>query len=258
VRRDSGWHVDLQAAGARNSIDLEALASARSHDVPATRESPPMPDDERQYIRLEREHGGRSGTVLVGLGAADYRRSEQTWQEAGEPTAEVSIWADRDGLHVAVESRTGAPVILPDGAENDMDNEAADVNASGVQLYLRDGRGAFMGWLVRPDAMGSTGSPAVPGGTRDARVRPLARAASGIAAHWSRTATGWRVESTIPYIALGDASPYSVELGLVVNEIPPGRERRRGQLVLGGADGEWVYLRGDRHDPARALSILID
>jgi hypothetical protein len=66
------------------------------------------------------------------------------------------------------------------------------------------------------------------------------------------------IESTIPYVALGDGSPYSVEVGVVVNEIPPGRERRRGQLVLGGADGEWVYLRGDRHDPSRMLSILID
>jgi hypothetical protein len=66
------------------------------------------------------------------------------------------------------------------------------------------------------------------------------------------------IEATIPYALLGDASPYSVELGIVVNEIPPGRERRRGQLVLGGAEGEWVYLRGDRHDPARMLPILID
>jgi hypothetical protein len=41
-------------------------------------------------------------------------------------------------------------------------------------------------------------------------------------------------------------------------KVPRGRERRRGQLVLGGADGEWVYLRGDRPDPARMLSILID
>jgi hypothetical protein len=37
-------------------------------------------------------------------------------------------------------------------------------------------------------------------------------------------------------------------LGVVVNEKPAGRERRRGQLVLGGARGEFVYLRGDRED----------
>jgi hypothetical protein len=29
----------------------------------------------------------------------------------------------------------------------------------------------------------------------------------------------------------------------------PGRVRRAGQLVWSGAGG-WIYLRGDRHDPA--------
>jgi hypothetical protein len=33
--------------------------------------------------------------------------------------------------------------------------------------------------------------------------------------------------------------------------MPPGRERRRGQLVLGGALGEFVYLRGDREGQDR-------
>jgi hypothetical protein len=257
ARRDIGWHVDLQAAGARSSIDLDALPSTSADIERKTGQSAPMSDDERQFIRLERKKGGRSGSVVVDLGAADYRRSEQTWHEAGKPTAQITIWADPAGLHIAVESHTGAPVTIADGAENDMDNEVADVNASGVQVYLRDGRGAFTGWLMRPGAAGAS-EAAIQGRARDAHVRPLARGAPVIAARWARTAAGWMIESTVPYAALGDASPYSVELGLVVNEIPPGRERRRGQLVLGGADGEWVYLRGDRHDPSRMLSILID
>ena len=247
ARRTTGWHVDLKAGGARSSIDLDALPSTESGAERKPVRSV-LPDDEIQLIRFERKKGGRSGTVVVDLGAADYRRSEQTWREAGEPTAQITLWADRAGLHVAVESRTGAPVVIAEGAENDMDNEVADVNASGVQLYLRDGRGAFLGWLMRPDAHGAG----------DARVRALARGTPAIAAHWARTAAGWMIEATISNAALGDGPPYSVELGLVVNEIPPGRERRRGQLVLGGADGEWVFLRGDRHDPARMLSILID
>jgi hypothetical protein len=40
---------------------------------------------------------------------------------------------------------------------------------------------------------------------------------------------------------------------VIVNETSPDRVRRRGQLVLSGADGEFVYLRGDRHDPERLL-----
>jgi hypothetical protein len=36
---------------------------------------------------------------------------------------------------------------------------------------------------------------------------------------------------------------------LLVNEAHPGRLRRAGQLVWSGGGG-WVYLRGDRQDPA--------
>jgi len=42
---------------------------------------------------------------------------------------------------------------------------------------------------------------------------------------------------------------------LIVNETTPQRERRRGQIVLSGARGEFVYLQGDRHDPERFLRI---
>jgi hypothetical protein len=40
---------------------------------------------------------------------------------------------------------------------------------------------------------------------------------------------------------------------VIINETAPGRERRRGQLVLSGARGEFVYLRGDRHDDVARL-----
>jgi hypothetical protein len=36
---------------------------------------------------------------------------------------------------------------------------------------------------------------------------------------------------------------------IIVNEMRPGRTRRTGQLIWSGGPG-WVYLRGDRHDPA--------
>jgi hypothetical protein len=44
---------------------------------------------------------------------------------------------------------------------------------------------------------------------------------------------------------------------VLVNETAPGRERRRGQLVLSGAQGEFVYLRGDRHDSPRLIPLMI-
>jgi hypothetical protein len=53
------------------------------------------------------------------------------------------------------------------------------------------------------------------------------------------------------------AGSYPVSLDVLVNETAPGRERRRGQLVLSGAHGEFVYLRGDRHDRNRLLPFMI-
>ena len=44
-------------------------------------------------------------------------------------------------------------------------------------------------------------------------------------------------------------------IDLVVNEMPRGRHRRRGQLVLSGGNGEFVYLRGDRQDDDRLVPI---
>ena len=39
-------------------------------------------------------------------------------------------------------------------------------------------------------------------------------------------------------------------VALIVNEMLPGRMRRVGQLVWSGGGG-WLWLRGDRQDPAR-------
>ena len=41
-------------------------------------------------------------------------------------------------------------------------------------------------------------------------------------------------------------------MNMVINEMYPWRERRAGQLVLSGGGG-WVYLRGDRERPDRAI-----
>ena len=61
----------------------------------------------------------------------------------------------------------------------------------------------------------------------------------------------------MPLDALGLAPGSKFLLGVVVNDMASGRERRRGQLVLGGADGEFVYLRGDRLPANRHLPFKI-
>jgi len=44
---------------------------------------------------------------------------------------------------------------------------------------------------------------------------------------------------------------------VLVNDMGAGRSRRRGQLVLSGADGEFVYLRGDRQPVSRFLRFAL-
>jgi hypothetical protein len=50
---------------------------------------------------------------------------------------------------------------------------------------------------------------------------------------------------------------YPLWLDVLVNDAVVGRKRRRGQLVLSGARGEFVYLRGDRHDGSRLLPFML-
>jgi hypothetical protein len=128
-------------------------------------------------------------------------------------------------------------------AENPLDNEPAAINGAGVQLYVVSGERKG-GWLLVPD-------PA----SHDVGVRVIEGWQKGLAvsATWEPTATGYAL---VAEVAL-DAGATQVALDVIVNETAPERERRRGQLVLSGARGEFVYLRGDRHDVARLLRFNI-
>jgi hypothetical protein len=46
-----------------------------------------------------------------------------------------------------------------------------------------------------------------------------------------------------------------LSLDVLINLTGASRARRSGQLVLSGASGEFVYLRGDRHDPRRRVHL---
>lgn len=250
-----GWHIELDARGAQSTIDL-AGAVARSmpapvdHDrapahvlviplVPAA--SPTATDRERRTL-----HGATP--LVFELGEPHYARSELTWREAGTPTARVALGADRDALRMAVEVRAPNPVFAPAMAENELDNEPADVNRDGVQVHVvpagdEPDAPNERAWLLVPE----------PGG---GRVRVTARGATGlgdIAATWRPTAEGYALHCAIPRAALGDIARGPFRLGVLVNDMGPGRERRRGQLVLGGGAGDFVYLRGDRHPLHRYL-----
>jgi hypothetical protein len=178
------------------------------------------------------------------LGALHYRRSEQTWSEAGEPQAVVRIVADTArNLRLDIDVAPSHRLFAAPDAENPLDNEPAGINGDGVQLYVQ-ARGRSSGWLLVP----------LPG-SEDVTVHPIAGWSSDLAivARWREIPSGWSLSAEI------ELPPGStdVDLDVIVNEIAPGRARRRGQLVLSGADGEFIYLRGDRHDRERLLHFTL-
>ena len=224
------WRIDLRAGAATSSIEL---GGAAARPPAPRREVPGQAAEHPDTVRLR--PGARP--VEFVLGEKEYRRSEESWRDAGSPTARVVLRNVDGRLHVEIESRTGPPVLIADDAVNEMDNESADVNASGVQIFAIT-RSQYAGWLVRPSREGR------------GRVRVLASDQPPIDARADVTADGWRADVAIDPRLLRDAAD-GLHLAVVVNEIPPGRERRRGQLVLAGRSGGWVYLRGDRHQDLR-------
>jgi len=243
---DDSWRIALRAANATSSIELGgAVARPGSAERAAPEEAAPDvatiaagPDT---ALAVDPRHA-----LSFALGERHYRRSEESWTEAGSPTADVVVATASGELLVTVTAKTGPSVMLSDDAVNEMDNEQPDVNATGLQLSIRDARGAIHRWMIRP------------GVDSEPRVRPLTRESLPRRIETTVGTDHWVARIAIPLGALGDASPYFIALGVTINEIAPGRERRRGQLVLGGAEGEWVYLRGDRDDPSKLIPIVID
>lgn len=180
------------------------------------------------------------------LGESHYRRSELAWRDAGRPTARVAVAATEGEIVIDVAVAKHPVVFAPAREQNVLDNEHPDTNSDGVQLYIGSGLGdpRYYAWILVPEPDQGT----VRVSTRAAfgpAVTPLATAAL--------TSDGWALRVAVPRSALALEGAGDFTLDAVVNEISPDRERRRGQLVLSGGSGEWVYLRGDRQEPERAL-----
>jgi hypothetical protein len=241
------WQIELTSTGAGGGIVLTGWIAARSteHDDAIVRAQLAQPPSGRRPIRLR-----RSKPVSFDLGEANYRRSEETWEEAGRPSARVTVGASGDELIVEVNVRVDEIVFVPATATNPYDNEQPDINGHGVQLYVRTSADAGA-WVIVPEEDSSA-----------ARIRPLAGwgtlAIRG--ATWAKTSDGFsmHVQIALPPLAaqyLGE--DYPLLMDVLVNETVAGRERRRGQLVLSGTRGEFVYLRGDRHHSSLLLPFVI-
>lgn len=268
-----GWHVEITERGQFRQVALRGLVDVE--DAGAAGAEPEVASVEESVIEprvtVEEQAPGYNGLLLVPgklqaawwsdagpeermryavyqLGEPTYRRSEERWEEAGRPTARVAIAASTRVLTVDVQVATPEPRFVPAGAVNPYDNEPADINGDGVQLYVRtaDNGGA---WMLVPEPA------ARPGVVRARPIEGWGSLKLGRTA-WRRTREGYELRVELPMrepLQVGS----EVALDVLVNETGPGRERRRGQLILSGPDGEFVYLRGDRHDPARLLHFTI-
>jgi Heparinase II/III-like protein len=234
---EHGWNVAMYVGGARSTLDLGGLVPS---EATGGEPAPSDEDEPRRAIVLKPNHA-----VRVSLGGESYRRSEETWGEAGSPSAEIDFENENGELVIEVAVTNADRTFVPADATNRLDNENADVNGAGIQLYLRTDD-ASAGYVLVPSVMDDS-----------VHARPIDGWGSNIPvqATWTGTDDGYVVEIHVDVARA--ASGTVIDLDVIVNEKPPNRERRRGQLVLSGAAGEFVYLRGDRHDPDRLIPMLL-
>ena len=258
-RTDAGWRIDLDDHGAHRSV---SLAGFRREKMTAKPERViPLVSPRAEYVLgLSDEVGSTPpgspirGATVIPLGESHYVRTEQSWEEAGEPTATVQIAATSRGLVVDVHAYTG-PLItdVPDEFGR-LDNEHPDVNADGVQWYMapadvphpsRDWHSAALHVPSGADA----------GSSEERRTRITGHDFSPRVAS-ILTVDGWAMRLRWPWHLLPLDADGAILFELVVNERPAGRERRRGQLVLSGGGG-FGYLMGWRRPTNRFVRLVL-
>jgi hypothetical protein len=228
-----GYRMERVTGAERRVIDLGGLVGE-----PAARAEAAQLDAEQPVELLS-----LGQPVVFELGREEYRRSEQSWDEAGRPTARVTLVPRPNELIVEVLVRKeGELTFVPATAVNPYDNESPDINGDGLQLYLVDDTGATA-WVIVPEPQNGEGIVR-------ARLVESWQVPRALHATWQRTADGYSMRVRIGW-PMADGPSREFGFGIVVNEKPLGRDRRRGQLVLGGASGQFVYLRGDREDRER-------
>jgi len=174
-----------------------------------------------------------------------YRRSEEPYPGPDDFAAVAHAAWDDDALYLAVDVVKPELCIRPGGASPlRLDNEPDDIHSDGLQVYVAGDEGdGRVGYLVVPET-GATGLRVR--ATSDTSADP-----GGVRGAWRRTDRGYTVTLGIAWPEWQRAHVGGrLRFDLLVNEMLPGRTRRAGQLVWSGGNG-WVFIQGDRQDPAR-------
>lgn len=239
---DDEWHVAFEANGARSSVALGGRVAATAHD-----ESPAPAATPAEAVPVP---AAPAEPLVFELGRDAYRQSEDSWADAGSPRATVRVRVEGERLAIAIDVRK-SPVVFraPDAVDPRLDNEYPDIHSDGVQLHIwTDVADTPLAWLAVPVEASSEVRVHVPDGARhDVQLD----------ATWRRTPSGYAMDLRLPLTTLETTRAGIIAMQVVINDMAPGRERRRGQLVLSGGPGEWVYLRGDRESHARARRFIV-
>ncbi|MDQ2766310.1 MAG: heparinase II/III-family protein [Gemmatimonadota bacterium] len=220
--RDDGAHVVQHRTG---EPSIETRLSGFRDAAPAAAEASPALPSDPHLLPLSRE-----------LTEEHYRMSEHTWIDAGKPHAYVVIDADDAELEIRVDVRK-SPLHFraSDAVDPGLDNEHPDIHSDGVQLHLWcEGWRAPVAWLAVPERDFSR--------TRVHRTAGDETDAPVLSVNTREIIGGYEMRFVL---SRAELSPV-IALDVLVNEMAADRRRRRGQLVLSGARGDRVYLRGDR------------
>jgi hypothetical protein len=194
--------------------------------------------------------GPGSGALYFELGERNFRRSELSWREHGQPVASVSMSADATRLFILVRVKSRSANFAAPRSSPWLDNENPDINSDGIQLHFwtaesRDAPSEAALLLV-PEANG------VRINARDERWRRALQEC-----RWRAYHAGYEMDVVLDRAGFPQQGGVPFRMDVIVNLLAPGRERRSGQLVLSGAAGEWIHLAGNRQPPGRLLPFRI-
>jgi hypothetical protein len=243
---EEGWDVDSGGA----TVKLRGARRAAVEQRPLIDlNRPSRPKAGAPYIdqppALDGSLDGFDTREPIALDYDDqYRRSEEPY--AGpEDFSAIATWNwDQSALYLGLHVHKSEVIVRPPDAPSlELDNEPDDINADGIQVYLRlPEEGEVYGFLIVPSEPDG-------GGIRARGAGGTVGSGAMVDGAWQRTEQGYVMSIAFTVPEWHPKSGDEVEFDLLVNRMESDRLRRAGQLVWSGGGG-WIYLRGDRQDPA--------